>query len=592
MSEAEKDTSEDTKKKSWRSFNIFFRFYTKKDMPDSKRFWHKLFIKIGPTWRAAPLRRIVQASCLILFLYLFFYVAWPYADHFDEHVIADKEHVAADLFLIIDPLVGLSTAIAGAYWGEVALWMLGILAICIVVPRMFCGWLCPLGTLIDLFDWAIGRHIKRWKLKEHKGWFVNIKWYLLAGVMLTSVCSVLTAGYFAAIPVVTRGLEYSFGRLQRGIMRGWHEVPPFDAAIILSLVLFAGVFLLGLFEKRFWCRYVCPSGATFSFFNLFRRSERKVTSDCISCNKCVQICPFDAIKDDFTTRVADCTMCQSCGGVCPTEAIQFTSKGAVLPEKEEDPETVGILDRPLARRGFITAGIAGLSIAGLKQLNALDVGFGGADKDVLPKPIRPPGSVPEAQFLDLCIRCAECFKACPGPVLIPAGTEYGIDSMWTPIATFQSAGCHQDCNFCTDVCPTGAIQPLKIEEKREIHMGLAKVNEETCLAFREEDKEVCDLCYQECVDAGYDAIEMKAFKHDVAEEDLPPPGMMSDDQLEEMLTYHAPIVDMEKCVGCGLCEYRCHQALVIQEPKLEERAIIVVAENEDRIVNTGYSLRS
>ncbi len=567
-SQKQQNESSDNKQQAWWHFNLFFRFYTKKDLPANKRFLHKLFLKIGPTWRAAPLRRIVQTACLGLFLWLFFYVAWPYADHFDEHVIADKEIIPADLFLVIDPLVGISTAIAGAYWGEVGLWMLGILTICILVPRMFCGWLCPLGTLIDFFDWAIGRHIKRWKLKQHHGWFVHIKWYLLAGILISSLCSVLTSGFFAAIPVLTRGLEYSLGRFQRGYIRGWQEVPPFDAAVILSLVLFAAVFLLGIFEKRFWCRYVCPSGATFSFFNLFRRSERKVTDACINCNKCVQICPFDAIKDDFTTRVADCTMCQSCGGVCPTQAIQFTSTGAQLPEKQADPETLGVLDRPLARRGFLTAAVAGLSVAGLKQLNALDIGFGPGADEALPMPIRPPGSVTEAQFLDLCIRCGECFKACPGPVLIPAGTVYGIDSMWTPIASFQSAGCHQDCNFCTDVCPTGAIQPLKIEEKREIHMGLAKVNTETCLSFREDDKEACDLCFQECTAAGYDAIEMKAFKHEVAAEDMPPPGAFSDDEIEAMLTYYAPVVDQDACVGCGLCEYRCHKALVIHLNKV------------------------
>lgn len=591
MSQSQEQKTQQSKPQRWFHFNLFFRFYTKNKVPESRRLLHKLFLTIGPTWRAAPLRRIVQVCCLALFFHLFFYIAWPYADHFDEHVLANKEFMPADFFLIIDPLVGISTAMAGAYWGEVALWCLGILAVCILVPRMFCGWLCPLGTLIDFFDWAIFRHIKRWKLKQHTGWFVHMKWYMLAAIMLTSVFSVLTSGYVAAIPVLTRGLEFSLGRLQRGLMRGWQEVPPFDAAIILSLMLFAGVFLLSVFEKRFWCRYVCPSGAVFSFFNLFRRTERKVTDACINCNKCVQICPFDAIKDDFTTRVTDCTMCQSCGGVCPTQAIQFTGKNAVLPEKEADPETTGILDRPLARRGFLAASLAGMTIAGLKQLNALDIGFAAGNKDVLPKPIRPPGSVTEAQFLDLCIRCGECFKACPGPVLIPAGTEYGIDAMWTPIASYQSAGCHQDCNFCTDVCPTGAIQPLTIEEKRDVHMGLAKVNEGTCLAFREEDKEICDLCYQECIDAGYDAIEMKAFKHDVAPEDMPPPGAFSDDQIDDMLTYHAPVVDMDKCVGCGLCEYRCHQALVIMEPKLKERAIIVLAENEDREVIKGYSLR-
>ena len=79
--------------------------------------------------------------------------------------------------------------------------------------------------------------------------------------------------------------------------------------------------------------------------------------------------------------------------------------------------------------------------------------------------------------------------------------------MWTPRAIMSWSGCHQDCNFCTLVCPTGAIQPLNIEEKRKFKMGIAKVNTETCLPYL--GIQECDLCYKECVLAGYDAIEMK-----------------------------------------------------------------------------------
>ena len=98
MAEQPQTTEEAQEKRRWWHFNIYFRFYTKKDMPDNKRLLSKFLNKIGPTWRAAPLRRIVQTLCLALFCYLFFYVAWPYAEHFDEHVLADKEHIPADFF--------------------------------------------------------------------------------------------------------------------------------------------------------------------------------------------------------------------------------------------------------------------------------------------------------------------------------------------------------------------------------------------------------------------------------------------------------------------------------------------------------------
>ena len=200
-----------------------------------------------------------------------------------------------------------------------------ILAVCVLIPRGFCGYLCPLGTLIDLFDWSIGRRVTRFRVADD-GWWVHIKYYLLLGSMVAAFCGVLVTGFVAAIPVITRGLLFLGAPLQTGLMRGWHQVPPMNPGHLVSIVLFFGVLGLGLFKPRFWCKYVCPSGAVFSLGNLFRASERKVESSCINCNKCVEICPFDAIKPDFTTRTTDCTLCQTCAGVCPTHAIKFVER--------------------------------------------------------------------------------------------------------------------------------------------------------------------------------------------------------------------------------------------------------------------------
>ena len=124
----------------------------------------------------------------------------------------------------------------------------------------------------------------------------------------------------------------------------------------------------------------------------------------------------------------------------------------------------------------MVSGVAGMGAA-------LGMRTGLADASV-PKtrPLRPPGSVPEAEFLDLCIRCGECFKVCPGPVLHPAGLESGWEALWTPVVVPSHAGCHQDCNFCTQVCPTHAIRPLSLQEKRKTSIGLAVINTEDVFA--------------------------------------------------------------------------------------------------------------
>jgi ferredoxin len=537
----------------------------------------RLLKRLGPTWLAAPLCRAAQSLGLLLFLVLLFHVCWPYSaqpephaagwpSHYSEALRA-KEIVEAESWLALDPLVSISTALAARVWVWPLAWAGVMLAICLFVPRGFCGYLCPLGTLLDLFDWAVGRRVTRFRVARD-GWWVHLKYYLLLGVLVAAACGVLLSGFVAAIPVLTRGMVFILAPLQLGFMRGWHQVPPFNAGHFISIALFAGVLALGFMRPRFWCRHVCPSGAVFSVFNLWRVSERKVAASCIRCNQCVEICPFDAIKADFTTRTADCTFCQTCGGVCPVRAIRFVDRwdraGLGL-KKEGEPETH---ETALARRGFLIAALGALpAAAGMRRV--LD---GAAPL------VRPPGSVPEEQFLRLCIRCAECFKVCPNSVLQPAGFEHGLDALWTPQVAADWAGCESSCAACGQVCPTGAIRALPLEEKKVARMGLAGVNMETCLPYA--GREACRMCVDECAAAGYQAIEFVRVRIETDERGAP----------IEDTGFLAPVVVPDACVGCGLCQTRCYQINVKSKGWLRESAIIVTAGvgKEDRLMSGSY----
>ena len=584
--------------------NHFFPFLKKSRQTGWRGAAHRLFARIGPVTRSSPWRRAIQVVAFAMFLFAFVYVCWPYSQHFDDTLFSGKESYPVELFLLMDPLVGVSTALAGRIvnLGTFA-WTLAILAFCLLVPRAFCGYLCPLGTSIDAFDGLIGRWFRRWHLPDngtgepaekgdrHQGhdvlagtnrggasplfqqarqrWWVHAKYYLLAAVLTTSLAGVLTAGFVAAIPVLTRGMLFTVGRMQLAWLKGIGHLPATDWTFYLSIALFMAVFVPSLFGRRFWCRYLCPSGALLSVFNMFRIGERKVESTCIHCNRCVEICPFDAIREDFTTRTSDCTYCQTCGGVCPTDAIQFVTRWRT--EDLKPSGDVPVQPRPVSRRAFVAASVLAASAA---------VGVRGADSVAQRNrrvPIRPPGSVQEDLFLDLCIRCGQCFVVCPGPVLRPAGLEYGIESLWTPAADLDHAGCHQDCKHCTQVCPTGAIQPLDLAVKRSTHMGLAQVDTDTCWPFRRTERRECDLCFVECESAGYHAIEMREIRIEL---DPPPPeGMFSADELEQMSCIRAPFVDPVACVGCGICQYRCHTRYVLQEKTFPRSAIVVMPED-------------
>jgi NAD-dependent dihydropyrimidine dehydrogenase PreA subunit len=496
---------------------------------------------------------------------------WPshYADE-----LAAKERIAAEAFLAIDPLVSLSTALASRAWVWSLLCAGVILLACVFIPRGFCGYLCPLGTLIDLFDWAVGRRVTRLRVPSD-GWWVHTKYYVLLAVLVASLCGVLISGFVSAIPVITRGMLFLFGPLQTGLSRGWHQLPPLGPGHWFSLALFVGVLSLGFLQPRFWCKYVCPSGAVFSLGNLFRATERKVESSCIHCNKCIEICPFDAIKPDFTTRTSDCTLCQTCGGVCPVHAIKFVDRWDHVELKVlNDPPTN---ESPIGRRGFMStaAGLVAGMTGGIGMATAAS-SFGTRDNS--PPLLRPPGSVPEAQFLQMCIRCGECFKACPNDVLQATGFEQGWNSLWTPRVVADWAGCESSCNACGQVCPTGAIRALPLDEKRVCRMGLAVVNEQTCLPYA--GREACQLCVDECVHAGYHAIEFTRVGTEVGPDGLPVDGT----------GFLAPVVLADKCVGCGLCQTRCYGINVADKRLLDASAIVIEAGEgkEDRLMQGSY----
>jgi len=530
---------------------------TRRHTPDG------LLRRIGPTWQYSPARRITQVLCLGLVCYLFFYVAWPYATVFASSILEDKELLPVEIFLWLDPLTGLTSALAGRQWTIALFGTAGILLTCLLFPRGFCGYVCPLGTLIDAFDWLIGRRITRWRITRRGPW-VHLKYYLLTAVLISALFGVLLSGYVAAIPVLTRGLLFSGGRIQLGLAKGWIQVGTTPSSVCLSLLLFAGVFLLGFLGRRFWCRCVCPTGAVFSAFSLLRVRERRVRTTCIGCGRCIEVCPFDAIEQDYTTRALDCSFCRTCSGACPTQAIRFVTRWNR--DKVRESGDSSVVPCRMSRRGLLVSGFAGMGAALGVRTGLIDA-F--ARKT---QPLRPPGSVPEREFLDLCIRCGECFKVCPGPVLHPAGLESGWEALWTPVVVPSHAGCHQNCNFCTRVCPTQAIQPLSLEEKRKTPIGLAVLNAKTCLPHA--GQRDCRLCFDECEAAGYHAIRMRRIKLELG--DIPA-GVFSDEQLEAMSSIEAPFVDADACTGCGLCEYRCHTTHVRQQRILAESAIRVMS---------------
>lgn len=139
-------------------------------------------------------------------------------------------------------------------------------------------------------------------------------------------------------------------------------------------------------------------------------------------------------------------------------------------------------------------------------------------------PLRPPGAVPEKEFLNKCIKCNKCLQICPYDSIITAGIESG-KKFGTPIIKAREIPCYL-CMLCPPVCPTGALDN-NIIEKEKVRMGVAVINENACLPYA---GIICRACFENC----------PIFRKAIILED-------------EMY----PKVVEEYCVGCGICEQVC-----------------------------------
>ena len=168
--------------------------------------------------------------------------------------------------------------------------------------------------------------------------------------------------------------------------------------------------------------------------------------------------------------------------------------------------------------------------------------------------LRPPGAHGESDFSAHCIKCGACMQACPYLAIRPAGSDVGM-AVGTPIAAAPSQACRLCEDFpCVAACPTGALRD--IDERSDVRMGVAVIDEDACIAFQGMR---CEVCYRVCplIDKAI-AIDYRLREGDAIH------------------SVFAPVIDEKQCVGCGLCVERC----VVSEPEVPIR-IATDAERAD-----------
>jgi MauM/NapG family ferredoxin protein len=502
------------------------------------------------------LRYISQGVFLLFFLFLFLLT---------ESAGGDELGYPVRIFLDIDPLICITTFLSSHKVPSALYLSVVTVIVTVIFGRVFCGWICPLGTIHN-----IAGSLKKSKVRPRFSKFHALKYYVLIFIIMASLFSVQWAGladpmsllvrslalgiypafhyslttlfdavYYLQIPGLSAGSEYVHGLFKYSLLA--FKEPHYFQSFFIS-ALFIAILLLNLVEKRLWCRYVCPLGALLGILSRYALIERSVSEGCTSCGICQEKCQSGARADTpVMWKKSECIYCMECDDPCPQHAVRF---GLGMARRNHFPD--------LQRRTVLLSGVAGALFVPLIRVSPL------SSKSYFNAAlIRPPGSLEEGLFLKKCIRCGECMKVCITNGLQPALWQAGIEGLWTPLLVPRAGYCEFRCTLCGQVCPTGAITRLNLAEKETVKIGVAVIDTGRCLPYAFETP--CSACQEVC------PTPRKAI------------------WLEEVtvegrdgfaITLKRPKVDPHICIGCGTCEATC--------PIMAKPAIYVISTGESR----------
>lgn len=486
------------------------------------------------------LRRFSQGLFLLFFIFLFIQT---------ESKGDDTLGYPVKIFLDFDPFIFITTLLATHAAKIPAAFFLSIttIFITIVLGRVFCGWVCPLGTLNNI----VSSLRKSRKKNLHPNWH-KVKYYILIGTLISSLFTLQMAGlmdpisllirsfslsiyplfnygirsifdaiYNANIPVVIGVSESMYGILKKHILS--FQQPHFLQAVFIGFLFFT-ILGLNLIEKRFWCRYLCPLGAMLGILSRYSILKREVSEGCTSCGLCNTVCQGGASAEKSEDwEKTECIACFNCDDICPANAISFG---------------FGIKKGPsmdLGRRKIMLSVFSGIVAVPLMRSTP----FLRSDYSD-PKLLRPPGALAEKEFLKRCVKCGECMKVCITNGLQPTFLEAGPEGIWSPRLIPVIGYCEYRCTLCGQVCPSGAIQKLPLAEKMKVKIGLAMIDKGRCLPYAHNTP--CIVCEEVC------PTPEKAIWFEET--------LVKDREGKETLLKQ-PHVDLNLCIGCGICEAKC-----------------------------------
>ncbi|MFR9652040.1 MAG: 4Fe-4S dicluster domain-containing protein [Rikenellaceae bacterium] len=436
--------------------------------------------------------------------------------------------------------IQLIPAILGIHVGVIIILAL----LTLLFGRLYCSVICPLG----LFQDVVARFGKRGKKMPYS--YSKAK-SLLRYIMLAIFILSIAVGISAIVSLLDPYAAY--GRIANNLFQPlwilgnnalayvaervdsyafysvdlWIKSAVTFTVAVITLVVVA---VLAWRNGRTYCNTICPVGTLLGLISKFAIFKVRMNDKCNSCGLCAAVCKGACI--DAKSKSIDysrCVSCFNCVAICKRDAIGYTAKSTPV-EAKPTLEATG-------RREFVSA-VALLTAAAAKAQvlpkNIVAVNMDGGLAEITEKrnperatQITPPGSLSARNMTGKCTACQLCVSACPNGVLRPSNS---INTFMQPEMAFDRGYCRPECTRCSEVCPSGAITKIDRAEKSSIQIGHAEWVESRCLVVKDGVK--CNNCQRQCP---VQAISMVDMGH----------------------KYPTPIIDTQRCIGCGACENLC-----------------------------------